>query len=149
VTTTVEQRYFEDVEPGDEFEESWTPTREDVIAYLKVSNPDREPPPSRFTDDAEAQKIRMPRAIVPGAYSLCMATRVVTNWMGAEGKLHSIDCDFRRGVLHEDTLKILALITDAVEEDGRPLVKLDVYLENERGERPVQGTALVELPRRG
>jgi hypothetical protein len=69
--------------------------------------------------------------------------------MGPEGKLHSIDCDFRRGVLHEDKLKILALITDATEEDGRPLVKLDVYLENERGERPVQGTALVELPRRG
>ena len=32
---------------------------------------------------------------------------------------------------------------------ARPTVKLDVYLENERGERPVQGTAIVELPRRG
>ena len=144
-----DQRYFEDVEPGDEFNEHWTPTREAVIGYLTVGNAEAGNTPSRFTDDAEAKKIGMARSIVPGAFSLVMASRVVADWMGPEGKLHSIDVDFRRPVLHDDTLNILALVTDTLEDDGVPTVKLDVYLENERGERPVQGTALVELPKRG
>lgn len=142
-------RYFEDVEPGDEFNEHWTPTREAVIGYLTVGNAEAGNTASRFTSDAEAQKIGMQKAIVPGAFSLCMATRVVTDWMGPSGTLHSIDVDFRRPVLHDDTLNILALVTDTHEDDGVPTVKLDVYLENERGERPVQGTAVVELPKRG
>jgi acyl dehydratase len=142
-------RYFEDVEPGDEFSESWTPTRETVVGYLTVGNAEAGNTASRFTSDAEAQKIGMQRAIVPGAFSLCMATRVVTDWMGPMGRLHSIDVDFRRPVLHDDALNILALVTDTLEDGGRPTVKLDVYLENERGERPVQGTAIVELPKRG
>jgi len=144
-----DMRYFEDVEPGDEFSESWTPTRETVVGYLTVGNAEAGNTASRFTSDEEAQKIGMQRAIVPGAFSLCMATRVVTDWMGPTGRLHSIDVDFRRPVLHDDALNILALVTDTLEDGGRPTVKLDVYLENERGERPVQGTAIVELPRRG
>jgi len=144
-----DQRYFEDVEPGDEFNESWTPTREAVIGYLTVGNAEAGNTASRFTSDEEAKKIGMAKAIVPGAFSLVMASRVVADWMGPEGKLHSIDVDFRRPVLHDDTLNILALVTDTLEDDGVPTVKLDVYLENERGERPVQGTALVELPKRG
>ena len=47
------------------------------------------------------------------------------------------------------TCALPILVTDTLEDGGRPTVKLDVYLENERGERPVQGTAIVELPRRG
>lgn len=144
-----DERFFEDIEPGDEFSERWTPTREAVIGYLTVGNADAGNIANRFTDDGEAQKIGMQRAIVPGAFSLCMATRVVTDWMGPNGRLHSIDVDFRRPVLHDDPLNILALVTDTHEDDGLPTVKLDVYLENERGERPVQGTAIVELPRRG
>lgn len=144
-----DQRYFEDTEPGDEFEEQWLAQKAQIVAYFAVNDPSREVRPDRFTDDEAAQKVGMPRAIVPGALALCQATRVVTDWMGPQGRLHSIDVDFRRPMLHEDSLKILGLITDTLEDaEGRPTVKLDVYLENERGERPVQGTAIVELPRK-
>ena len=50
------------------------------------------------------------------------------------------------------------MIADVLDEPGRGLaaelgdatrfVHLDVTLENDRGEKPVQGTAVVELPRR-
>ena len=142
------QRYFEDVEPGDEFSAPWQPDRAQVIAYLAVGNPGAGTRPDRFTDDEAARKIGMPRAIVPGALSLCMATRLVTDWMGTRGRLHSIDVDFRRPMLHEDNVRVLGLITDAQDDDGRPTVKLDVYIENDRGERPLQGVAVVELPHR-
>jgi acyl dehydratase len=142
------QRYFEDVEPGDEFEEPWHPTRDLVIAYLSVGNPDAGTRADRFTDDEAARKIGMPRAIVPGALSLCMATRLVTDWMGTQGTLRSIDVDYRRAALHEDSLRVLGLVTDTDDNEGVPLIKLDVYIENDRGERPLQGVAIVELPRR-
>ena len=51
-------------------------------------------------------------------------------------------------MLHGDRLKLMALVTDASDEAGVGRVTLDVYLENERGERPLQGTAVVELPHR-
>ena len=45
----------------------------------------------------------------------------------------------------------MALVTerddDLVEAGGPALVGLDVSFENEQGEKPVQGTATVELPR--
>jgi len=68
--------------------------------------------------------------------------------MGPEGRLQAIDVSYRRPVQQGDHLKLLALVTDASEEAEGPRVKLDVYLENDRGERPLQGTAVVELPRR-
>lgn len=142
------QRYFEDVEPGDEFAEPWQPRREDVIAYQSVGNPAAGTRPDRFTDDEAARKIGMPRAIVPGALSLCMATRLVTDWMGPHGTLRSIDVDYRRPMLHEDSVRVLGLVTDTHEDGGVPTVKLDVYIENDRGERPLQGVAVVELPHR-
>lgn len=142
------QRYFEDIEPGDEFEEPWLPTRDLVVAYLSVGNTDAANRADRFTDDEAARKIGMPRAIVPGALSLCMATRLVTDWMGPLGTLRSIDVDYRRAALHEDNLRILGLVTDTDDDEGFPLIKLDVYIENDRGERPLQGVAIVELPRR-
>lgn len=142
------QRYFEEVEPGDEFDEPWQPTHASVLAYLSVGNPEAAKRADRFTDDEAARKIGMPRAIVPGALSLCMATRLVTDWMGPLGKLQSIDVDYRRAALHEDNLRILGLVTDTDDDEGVPLIKLDVYIENDRGERPLQGVAVVELPRR-
>ena len=78
---------------------------------------------------------------------MCLLTRLVTDWMGPQGKLRTIDVDFRRPVEHGDQLRALGLITDTEEQDGAGIVKLDVYLENDRGERPLQGVAIVELPR--
>ena len=84
--------------------------------------------------------------------SVAMITRVVTNWMGPLGRVVSLDVSFRRPVLHGDRLRCIAVVTDsgddALEPGGPSLVRLDVSLENDRGERPVQGTAEVELPRR-
>jgi len=46
----------------------------------------------------------------------------------------------------------LALVTerddDLAEAGGPAIVSIDVSFENERGEKPVQGNAQVELPRR-
>lgn len=142
------QRYFEDVEIGDEFEEEEVPSTDDVNRFLTMRPGQGGGGDGRFTDDERAKKLGLPGAIVPGAMSLSILSRIVTDWAGMEGRLRSLDVSFRRSVLHNDRLKLLTLVTDTSEEPEGPRVKLDVYMENERGERPVQGTAVVELPRR-
>ncbi len=158
-----DQRYFEDVEVGSEFEEFQQPTTEHVKAFMSSSMPSgggggSDRGRGRFSDAGEARRQGLERPIVPGTMSTAMITRIVTDWMGPLGRIVSLDVSFRRPVLHGDRLRCLAVVTDTG-GDGEPgidgledaapgIVRLDVTLENDRGEQPVQGTAEVELPRR-
>lgn len=146
------QRYFEDVAVGDEYEVHQHPTTEHVLAFLNSNNGRTAPGDGRFSNNADARRMGLERPIVPGTMSTAMITRIVTDWMGPLGRIVSIDVSFRRPVLHNDELRCLATVIDAaddaLEAGGPAIVKLDVVLENDRGERPVQGTAEVELPRR-
>lgn len=144
----MEQPYFEDIGPGDEFAETWTPNHEQVAAYLMVNMGGLDAAGGRFTSQAGAEAVGMQRPIVPGPMSMAMLTKAVTDWMGPSGTLRSIDVNFRRPVQHGDNLRALLLVTDADEAADGGVLKLDVYLENERGERPLQGVAVIELPRR-
>lgn len=144
-----EQRYFEDVEPGDEWQDAWTPSLDAVVGYMNVSQRFRGGD-GRFTDPEGARKLGFERPIVPGAFSLSVLTRIVNDWAGMEGRIRSVEVNFRRPVLHQDELSAVGLVTDTEdgEEAGYGRIKLDVFLQNDRGERPVQGVAIVDLPRR-
>lgn len=145
------QRYFEDITVGDQFEETQQPTRDHVVAFITAAGlPDGG---GRFTDPVRAKAAGLEKPIVPGPMSASMLTRLVTDWMGPLGRVISLDVSFRRPVQHDDLLHCVALVTDVngegdFEGTGTGAVHLDVTLENERGEKPVQGTAVVELPRR-
>lgn len=144
----MEQRHLEDVEPGDEIASRWEATPEAVAEFMRtrriVSGT------SRADDEPEQTRPGFDRPVVPGSMSLAVLSRLVTDWMGPRGRLRSIAADYRRPVYRDDRLRAVALVTDteAGAAAGSGLVKLDVYLENERGERPLQGVAVVELPRR-
>ncbi len=149
MTSPADQRYFDDVDLGDEFEDEWVASREQVLAYLELEpGGPASNTANRFTDPEAARKIGFERPIVPGALSQSRLTRLVTDWIGLEGRLESIDVNFRRPVMHDDRLRCLGLVTDTEPGEGEGRVKLDVYLENERGERPLQGVAVVVLPTR-
>lgn len=145
------QRFFEDVSMGDEYVEHHQPTTEHVIEFMTSMNDKRE---GRFTDTKEARAQGLHAAIVPGTMSTAMIHRTVTNWMGPMGRVVSLDISFRRPVLHGDLLKCHAVVTDTTDPAEValgvvPVVTLDLVLEcEERGEKPVQGTAVIELPRK-
>jgi acyl dehydratase len=143
----VDQRAFEDVEPGDEFEDSWQATVEAVMAFGRTRHLEPGGVPAHFMDP-ESVSPGFERPIVPGPMSLAILARMVTDWMGPRGRLRRFSVDYRRPVYRDDRVRLLALVTDAEEDGGHGIVKLDVYFENERGERPLQGVAVVELPRR-
>lgn len=148
------ERYYDDVSVGDEFVVLQQPTTEHVKSFLNNGHTGRpiNARNDRFTDPEVAKAQGFPRPIVPGVMSAAMLTRVVTDWMGSLGRIVSLDVSFRRPVLHDDALRCVAVVTDAgddaLEPGGPGIVTLDVALENERGEKPVQAAAMVELPRR-
>jgi hypothetical protein len=149
MSASLEQRYFEDVNLGDEFEELQHPTPEHVQQFLsqgRNGGDGGDRAGGRFTSTAAARSQGLERAIVPGTMSMAMITRLVTDWMGPLGHIVQLDVSYRRPVLQDDQLRSVALVTDA---ETAPLVHLDLALENDRGERPLQGTAIVTLPTRG
>ncbi|MDA1062641.1 MAG: MaoC family dehydratase [Chloroflexi bacterium] len=154
MSTTVDptqQVYFEDVDLGDEFEDEWTATLEQVVAYLGLEGDalgSGAGGDGRFTDPEGAKKLGFERPIVPGAFSLSKLSKLVTDWAGTGGRVESLDVNFRRPVMHDDNLRVLGLVTDTEERAGAGIVKVDIYFENDRGERPLQGIAVVELPKR-
>ena len=77
---------------------------------------------------------------------MSIITKLITDIIAPNGKLHKLDASFRRPVFHNDSLKLSALVIDSLIEDEKGIIKLDVSLENGRGEKPLQGTAVVELP---
>src|SRR5690606_8223962 len=143
MTTLSAQRYFEDVSVGDEFEEAQHPTPEHVAAFIatgRVGNGNNDPGAGRFSNVAEARRQGLESPIGPGAMSTSIITRVVTDWMGPLGRIVSLDISFRRPVIQGDHLRCLAVVTDTGDEGlefgGPAIVRLDVTLENERGEQP-------------
>ena len=145
------QRYFEEIEIGEEYIQTQQPTRENVLEFLGTCSDPGDEVRGRFSDQAAAARDGLQKPIVPGNMSASMITKLVTDWAGPLGRIVSLDISFRRPVQHEDILKCVALVTerddDLVEAGGPALVGLDVSFENEQGEKPVQGTATVELPR--
>lgn len=146
------QRYIEDIEPADEFEGSWDVTKEQVAEYLTLTRPpavEGAAPQgggnaSYFLDGAAASNNGLSRPISHGGLNTSICMKLVTDWIGNAGWLESIDTSFRRPAMHGDRLRVLGLVTDV---EGNQ-AKIDVYLENERGERPIQGVAVVRLPHR-
>ena len=143
------QPYFEDIDVGDEIESAWTAQREQVLEYIELEpGGPADDTQGRFTDPVRAKKLGFERPIVPGALSMSVLTRLVTDWMGPDGALESIDINFRRPVLQEDALRSLGLVIDTEPDEDGGRVRIDVYFENNRGERPLQGVAVVRLPSR-
>jgi acyl dehydratase len=101
----------------------------------------------RFTDDEGARKEGLPGMILPGNMSLGLLTKLVTDWLGAGGgRLTRIGTTYRQPVLPDHTLTLQGFITHT--QPAERTAELDVWLENEDGERLVIGTASVQFPAR-
>ncbi len=72
-----------------------------------------------------------------------------TDWMGDDGWLWKLDCEFRRFNYVGDTHWMRGRVTRKLLADGdRPAVELEVWGENQRGEITTSGHATVLLPSR-
>jgi hypothetical protein len=136
--------YFEDIDIGDEIEDvEFCPTTNDVVRYVTVAHMQS----GRFTDDEHARNEGLAGAIIPGNMSLGFLSRMVTDFF-PKGVLKTITANFRSMVPHNTPLVCSGVVTEKIEQNGENLVFCDISLSNEIGDRYVQGTVQVALPKR-
>ena len=136
------QPYFEDIELGDEIGPLIKqPSREEVRAFAELSHLS-----GRFTSVEGARTEGTDRMIVSSWQSMGYLAQLITNWMGQEGLLSKFQVSFHRVVEPGERLECRAVVTDTLALEDRHIIMLDTIMENQRGERLLQGTAEVVLP---
>jgi acyl dehydratase len=99
----------------------------------------------RFTDDEGARKEGLPGMIIPGNMSAALVGKLVTDWANpGHGELKRIGTTYRSPVLPERNLSMQGFITQTDPEQRT--AELDIWIENEDGDRLVTATATVKFP---
>ncbi|MFN8558888.1 MAG: acyl dehydratase [Dehalococcoidia bacterium] len=140
------QRYFEDVTEGDNL-----PPRERTVSHVQLflfSAITRNPHRIHY-DLPFAHAEDHPDVLVHGPLHGAMLSAYVVDWIGPRGWLRRFGYQNRGRATPQDTLIFKGRVTRAYREEGRCLVDLDVWEENQDGHVNVPGHATVELPSRG
>lgn len=100
----------------------------------------------RFIDDEGARKEGLPGIIIPGNMSLGLLTKLVTDWIGQSGaRIVRLGTTYRVPVQPDRTISLQGFVTHVYPEERS--CEIDLWIENEDGERMVTGTATVQFPK--
>src|SRR5262252_6085316 len=132
-------RRFDDVVEGDEIPPcEFLHGKDRVRDYARASGiffP-------RFTDDEGARREGLPGMITPGNMSMGLIATYLEAWSGP-GSLRRLGTTFRGLLLPDRTIRVCGVVTER-DEDART-AEVDVWIENDDGERAVIGTATLKL----
>ena len=152
----VKQLYWEDVEVGSEI----TPLRKVATTQMLVkwAGASGDFNPLHYEDTfAASQGVGKP--IVHGQLKRAWLIQLVTDWIGEQGTLKKLSCQFR-AMDYPRSMKSVAepqegetwwckgKVTKRYVEGGEHYVDCDIWVENGKGERTTPGSATVVLPSR-
>ena len=130
---------FDDVGEGDEIDpHEFVHEKASVRAYARATDiffP-------RFTDDEGARREGLPGMITPGNMSMGLVASYLERWAGP-AMLRRLGTTFRGLLLPDRTIRIHGVVTQR--DEATRTVEVDVWIENDDGERSVIGTATVAL----
>lgn len=104
-----------------------------------------EPPERVHWDPDLARRVGVPGAYDYGPERVSWMGHVVTDWMGDEGFLSSLDVQVRRHNLIGDLVTLAGSVTQTNPETGTVTIALEAH--DHRGNESARGTATVVLPR--
>jgi acyl dehydratase len=97
------------------------------------------------TDERFAREVAgYPGVFAHGMLTMGLTGRMLTDWVG-DGRLATFGIRFTAQVNPGDTLTSTATVRDLLEQDGKPLVALDVVTVNQNDVVVVSGTATAWL----
>ena len=138
--------YVEDVKVGDELPALVKgPIEQIQLTRYAGASGDFNP---IHQDDAFAKAAGMGGVFAHGMLSMGFVAQAVTDWAGA-ATVRKIGVRFAGLVRLKDTVTCRGRVLATTARDGGGLVDLEVWAENQRGEKVVTGTATVALPARG
>jgi acyl dehydratase len=83
--------------------------------------------------------------IVHGRFKYAALGELVSNWLGHDGRIRQISCQYRGMDFPDRELVCGGKVARKWEENGRKLVQLQIWVENDEGKKTTPGQALVEL----
>lgn len=96
-----------------------------------------------------ARRVGVPEAYDYGPQRVSWLCQVVTNWMGDDGFIREFWGEVRRHNLNGDTTWLKGMVSGKRREESRDLVDLELWGNDQRGERTIRGGATVVLPTKG
>ncbi len=141
------QLYWEDVEEGQEM-----PPFSQKVGYMELNRfagANDEYVPIHMDPDYAKDVAKLPDVIIMGNLKAAYIANAVTGWAGDEGWIEKISIDYRRMDTVNTTIAAKGKVTKKYQRDGKNLVELEVWVENEGGEVTTPGRAVVSLPSRG
>jgi acyl dehydratase len=140
------QVHFEDVQVGDALPPLVKgPIQQIQLTRYAGASGDFNP---IHQDDEFAKTAGMGGVFAHGMLSMGFVAQAVTDWAGA-GAVRKIGVRFTSLVRLKDVVTCKGTVVSKTSKDELHLVELEIWAENQRGEKVVTGRATVALPPRG
>jgi acyl dehydratase len=86
----------------------------------------------------------LPGVVVHGQLSSAFLCQMLSDWYGKKGNLKKLNVSYKGLNFPADTLTCRGVVKDK-SQAAENLVTLDVWVENQRGEKTVVGTAIISF----
>ncbi len=140
-----EQVYWDDVQEGAELPPVVkNPTTQQLVKYAGASGDYYQ----IHYDKDFAMNNDLENVILHGALKNAFLGHLVTKWMGPEGDLKRLACQYRGMDIPGTPVTAKGVVTRKYQEQGANLVDCEIWLENQKGEKTTPGSATVALPMR-
>lgn len=81
--------------------------------------------------------------IVHGRFKYAALGQLVSDWLGHNGRVKKISCQYRGMDMPDQTMTCRGTITRKWQEDGEKLAELEIWVENADGKKSTPGSARV------
>ena len=137
--------FWDDVEEGTKLPEVVkNPTTQQLVKYAGASGDYYQ----IHYDLGFAKNNDLEDVILHGALKNAFLGHLVTKWMGLDGDLKRLACQYRGMDIPGTPVTAKGLVTKKYQDQGTNLVDCEIWLENEKGEWTTPGSATVALPSR-
>lgn len=96
-------------------------------------------------DDEAGRAAGYPTAFGMGNLQWSYLHNLVRDWMGDDGHIVSLECQFRGANTKDMTVTAHGVVTAVEDAAGRRRVTLDIWTEDQDGNKLAPGTAVVEI----
>jgi len=100
-------------------------------------------------DKDSARSMGLPGIIVHGQLIGCFLGQLITDWIGENGVLRNLACNYRRMNFPDEDITCNGKVINKYVDGADHYVECDIWAENPKKEKTVTGSAVVILPSRG
>jgi acyl dehydratase len=138
-----EQIYWEDVNEGMDLPPLIkNPTTQQLVRYAGASGDYYQ----IHYDKDFAQGTGLDGVILHGALKSAFLGQLITQWMGPQGNLKRLTCQYRGMDTPGRPVAVKGTVTRKYQQDGENLVDCDIWVENPEAQKTTPGSATVALP---